>query len=109
MGAVNWLSWLGGGALVQESHFGFILATILWQGTAILLNVFKCTFVTQVFAGAHVLQAGLAVLLICKSVLVEKQICKRCLDPAVLRVTDAHGLEKRLSISKLKALPFASM
>jgi len=79
---------------VQESRFGFVLVTILWQGTAILLNFLKSIFVTQVLAAAHVLQAGLSVLLICKPVLVENQIFKRCLDPTVLRVTDPHGLEK---------------
>lgn len=92
VGAVNWLSWLGGEAPVQEPHFSFVLATISWQETAILLNIFTCTFVTQALAAAHVLQAGLAVLLICKSALVEKQISKICLGPVMLRVIDRHGL-----------------
>lgn len=94
VGAMDCLSWLDGGAIFWLCH---------------LVKIFKCPFVTQVLVSAQLLRAGLEALMICNSVLVEKQICKSGLDPAVLNVTDPCGLEKSLSVSKVKAHPFALM
>lgn len=83
------------------------LAAIFWH--CHLVKFFECTVVTQVLVTAQLLQAGPEVLPISNSVLVERQICKSVLDPAMLSITNPCGLEKCLSVSKVRVHLFASM